>query len=1618
MNTLRRVTRHMARAVASGAVLVAAGLPVAMASTAGAATAPTLTCVVASTSSATTCSSSTTASFGTGASGYVNFSGTGFADDQNVGGTVTVSSNAPGLTFSGAMETSTGTGYVAFTSTSATAAGFYNLTLTDTNGSVTLNNAIAVNVPTVTVTGTTGNSGISGGSNSSVVITGTGMTGASVTVGANTLVNPITLVSVTVNSSTQITAVVNNNPAGGASAGTYNLVVSQGLAGGAVNVPYTVVASSAPTITAISPSAGLGIPATGTSVQNVSITGTNYEAGATVSLGGTSTAATTSGTSPTSATESATLGAASTYSLTGDAISGTGVAPSTTVTNTAGTTGLTLSNPTTAWLSGTNNVTISGSTTGNVTTAASSTSATLTVVSAAGIDHGMAVTGGNLAGGATYTVASVSGTTVTLTASTAVAQTAGGSNATVNFTETVTATQTASAVVAVTSATGIVPGLTVTGTNVGTGNTNTVSSVSGLNVTLSAATLAPLAGTSLTFGGSGGESVSNVTVVSSTSITFQVTVQAGVGIHQDSVTVKNPDLGTVTGVNILGIGEAGASFSSTPGPVAPTITISEPFGHLTPGSTSIITVTGSSTFPITTGAVVSLTLTSDASASPLTLSGTVVSVTAGSNGTYVATVKFTLPRYVGTTISSAYTTGTTLNVTDGAGITNGSLITVVDGSNTEYATVASGGGTNTLTLGAALSNAHTAGVTVLYPIPSGAVWTLTVNNGSTPQSATATTSPAGSASLTDANGNTVTSLTPGTYSLTATLPGYGFTTGATVGFGTSGVTGSVTSASGNSAALSVTVPATTPVAATLAAATNVGAKSITVNAAGATAPAVGATLVIDPSATLSGTDTVTVASVTGTTSPFTVTLNQALAYVHPSGTVVTGFTKATGSAPVTVQLGNGAGQQTFVPSWFSTAAGLSFTTVTPSTVPSGTGTVDPAGYYNTLTHGVAFQISGGFSELCTNTGGSTEATSCANWTATSSNPAVTFTVLGVGNSTLTGAGTYVFLEPSVKPGTPATADVPVTIKNGSETVSTTTGQFGITAGPTISSITASGTLTTGSSTNTEIIGIVGTGFSASTGQNTVAFLTSSGAIDSGVSVTILGQSTTTLSIQVVATGTALNGVHSVMVETPGTNPGETVPFANALTVVAPVITAATPATIPVLPNGVTSTSTFTTSGFSATGTFGCSIAGSGTTPATVNSLGCTAAYAFGSTTAVTVTFTGGLTASTTGGVLVTLTNSGQSVSFPMTIIATPVVTGLVINTTAGTIAPGSANVPATITGSGFLPGATVAIAAATGTATFTVGTVTPTTISGTLSISTTATVPFVVSVTNTNGATGKFSYTTALGAAPTITGSYVGLTGQKTTLVLTGSHFASGAVVTVSPSVLATFGASTLNADGTLSVPVTFVGFSGATPMVGSITVTNPVGLGSVTGTGDLTVNPGPSVTGVYYVPTFSSNVQITIAGTGFQQGMTATSANADYTVTLVAVNTAGTAATLLVSTNSNATLGTSSAITFTNPDGGSVTFNLNGGPKPSTKVAPKAYRVVGYALTGHTMTLQIVGVGFYARPTITSNARGTVALVLRDTGKILTVRVSTKANTPRGIHTFRIHFANGETISVRYNQR
>lgn len=568
--------------------------------------------------------------------------------------------------------------------------------------------------------------------------------------------------------------------------------------------------------------------------------------------------------------------------------------------------------------------------------------------------------------------------------------------------------------------------------------------------------------------------------------------------------------------------------------------------------------------------------------------------------------------------------------------------------------------------------------------------------------------------------------------------------------------------------------------------------------------------------------------------------------------------------------------------------------------------------------------------------------------------------------------------------------------------------------PTVTAVSPTGTILNIGSAATLVV--TGTNFVPVTSGTTAAFKVGGTTGASGLSCASFTAVSTTTATCVITTVTSsmIAGTQDLVV----TTAAGSATFANALTIGGPVITSASPS---VLGIGWSGTITLTGSGFTANDTV-----------TVTGATGGTPLYVSATTLKIPVTT---VTGTVTLQVVDSTTPTTTSPVFTITAGTAPTVTGVGYSTsgTSG-VGQGATAVPVVITGAGYLPGATVTFpqAGAVGISA-SVTSVSSTTILANVTVSSgTAPGNYQVTVTNTNG--GYVTSAAATAAVDLIVVAGPGTMsaspstsvpqGATTNLTLSpgaAGQFETGAVAT-SSNVLLTVGTLVLNADGTLTVPVTTAAMTGGYTIGVTLTVANPDG---GTSSINLSISPAPTVTGTYYVPTFSSNVQMAITGTGFQTGMTATSSNADYTVVLGQVNPAVAPSTvstaiLVVSTTSSATSGTSSNVTFTNPDGSTVTFALNGGPAPTptpTKVL-KATRVIGTAVAGRTVILRIVGTGFYGRPTVRSNAGGTRAIVIRDNGRVLTVRVTVNANVRKGTHVFTIILKNGMRTSVHYNQR
>jgi hypothetical protein len=1114
-----------------------------------------------------------------------------------------------------------------------------------------------------------------------------------------------------------------------------------------------------------------------------------------------------------------------------------------------------------------------------------------------------------------------------------------------------------------------------------------------------------------------GVTLNSYTFVNSTTMTATITVLASTVAGQVSIKILNPDTTFVLGTTILGVGQpATNTVAGPPAVVAPEITIMS--GALTPGTSTILVVSGSSTFPMTVGSTVKVSLDGSANASE-TVSGTVLSVDASNS----ATIQVKLPRYATTTLTAAVTAAvvspatTTLTVGSTAGMPVAGVVVIYDGLASQEVFY-SGKTATTLTGVVAVGppgtsiTTHPVGAGIEFKFPYNldsvsSTFTLSVNNGTVAETAPVAVNQAVAAAITSANGSPIPNLgtfvNPGSYTFNAYVPGFGFSAGSLIVFNNPAVTGTVTVVNGNTATLHVTVASgvSAPYG-SLANAAVPGQNALTI-VHQATTLAVGdkVTVNADPFYTTAETFTVT-GDVQGITNDV-VSVSAPVVYNHSAGATVTRLNAVPSAGAVGAGISNGAGQAIIVPSLFGTV-GSFFSigvvgTATASLSPVGQGASKAAEVFN----------------IVSPANGDTTA---ANWTVSSTTAGVTF---GAVTAATAGAITTTV---SVAPGTAVAASVPVTLTNGLVTYTST---IAIVAGPTLTGSTAVPTLTGGATS--AFVGVYGTnlvsGMGCSTSDpNVTCAIHITGAPTAGT------DTATTRTISFTALAGALNGTDSVTLTDPTTKGAGT--LAGAVTVTGQATVASLSPTA--IPFGTHPAITLTGTAIPASLTT-CSVLATEADGTTIDPAAATCTATQVSATSATITgysiaFLPGDTLVFTFGNATTLVTTAA-----VTVYANPAILFLYLSSTISSTkaAQGSTAVPFRLVGSGFLPGTKVAVGANVGTVTVTE--VTPNAIFGTLSILATAPVTTllgtVVTVTNANGGTaasGQFDVV----AAPSITSVNPAsvLEGIAATLTITGTGFYSGAVVTPANAVLATYGtAATSNvvlgvstactvSCNTLTVKINPLTFSGNTPIMTGFTITNPVGAGSVSSSATaLSINPVPSVTGTYYVPTFTTNTQVTISGFGFQAGITASSANPDYKVLLV--SSSATSVVLLVTTTANATTGTSSVITLTNPDGGSTTFPLNGGPNPTTLTpAPHAVRVIGAVWTGKTTDVAIVGTNFYGQPRITSNAPGTRVGVFSDNGKVLRIHVTVKAGTKRGVHTFMIVFKNGEQTHVKYNQR
>jgi hypothetical protein len=277
------------------------------------------------------------------------------------------------------------------------------------------------------------------------------------------------------------------------------------------------------------------------------------------------------------------------------------------------------------------------------------------------------------------------------------------------------------------------------------------------------------------------------------------------------------------------------------------------------------------------------------------------------------------------------------------------------------------------------------------------------------------------------------------------------------------------------------------------------------------------------------------------------------------------------------------------------------------------------------------------------------------------------------------------------------------------------------------------------------------------------------------------------------------------------------------------------------------------------------------------------------------------------------------------------------------------------------------------------------------------------------GNTGTFSFTLSVGAmkqiAPTSTSVTVaGATTFSDQLAVSGNDGAASYTQTsgspdlvVSPTGLlttdGTLPAGTYATTGTTSDPVGDAGTFHFTLYVGTIT------------------QSAPTTTSVSVTAAATFTSQLAVTGSVGSATYAQTTGSPDLVVS----------PTGLLSTDGTLAAGSYVArgtVTDTAGDKGTFFYDL----KVTALVVPpptpvlEATRVIGHAVAGRTVTLTIVGSGFNGRPHVSSH-RGTTALVIRDRGTSLAVRVSVVPRSRNGTFTFTITLANGTSCHVKYDQ-
>ncbi|MGE3610425.1 MAG: IPT/TIG domain-containing protein [Bacteriovoracaceae bacterium] len=1292
---------------------------------------------------------------------------------------------------------------------------------------------------------------VAGGS--AITITGTGfLTGASVSVGGSAC----TLVTVV--SSTSITCALPSHTAGLVSVTVTNTDSQSGTLAAA----YTYQA--APTVASISPS--IGALAGGTSIT---ITGTGFLAGASVSLGG-------------------------------SACAGVTVVSSTSITCT-----------TSAHAAGVVSATVT-----NSDSQSGSRSSAFTYRAAPAVTS-VSPSAGALAGGSTLTITGsgfITGATVSV----------GGSSCTsvsVVSSTSITCTLPAHAAGAVS--------VVVTNSDSQSGTlaaaytyqaAPTVSSVSPSVGQLAGGTSITITGTGFLTGASvsiGGSACSGITVVNATTITCTTPAHAA-GVVSVSVTNSDSQVGSSNAYTYR---------------AAPTVTsVSPSVGPLAGGTNITITGTGFVGSTVDVGglactAVVVVSSTSITCTSPAHVAGA-VTITVTNDDNQSASIASAFTYQAAPTISSVspivgpLAGNTTLTIT-GTGFLSGATATVAGSSCTNLTVVNS----TTITC---QTPAHAAGA-VNVVVTNTDTQTVTSNNAYTYQAAP-----------------TVTSISPSSGTINGgtsiTITGTGFLSGALVTLG--GVL-----CSGVTVVNSTTITCITDIhsaGGVSAVVTNSDSQTGTLSSAFTYRIAPTVTSVTPSSGPVAGGTTVTIRG-SGYYSGASVTFNgsacSSVTYVDP--TTLTCVTPANAAGVVTVAVTN-ADSQTGSNTAFTYRVAPTVINISPSigslsggttiTV-TGTGFVSGASVSlggsncygvavsnsTTLTCTTSSHAAGAVTATVTNTD-SQSGTLAAAFTysqapsVTSVSPsagalaggtAVTITGTGFQAGATVQFGAFACTGVSVDSSTSITCTTPANVAGVSsvsvtntDTLSGSSNAYTYQAAPTVTSVYPSAGALAGGTT----ISITGTGFV------------------SGATVTIDGSACTSVNFISATRLTCVTPAHAAgIVSVAVTNSDTQSGSSNAYTYQsAPTVISISPV-----------------SGFEAGGDL-VTITGTGFVSGASVNIGSSLCTGVTVVNPTTITCTTPL--SSPGTVAVSVTNddtqSGSTASL-FTFVAAPTVTS--VSPSAGALAGGTS---VTITGTGFVTGATVSFG---GSACAGVTVVSATTITCTTAAHAAEAVS--VTVTNTNTQSGSASSAYTYQEAPTVSSisPNAGALAGGTNVTISGSDFLSGATVTFD-------GSSCTNVVVVNATTITCTTPAHAVGAVNIVITNTDTQTGSAAGA--FTYQPGPTVTSVSpTIGAIGGGTNVTITGTDFITGATVNFGSSACTGVTVVSSTSITCTTPLQITSGAV------SVTVTNSD--QQTSTLSSGfiyllPPTITTVAPN-----GGPLAGGT-TITVTGSSFVSGATVT----------------------------------------------------